>query len=79
MLRLSLSKEEYLMLGEDIKIVFLGGSSRHMRILLDVPKDVDVVRSTVLEKKHPELKEQRPKYYAEPDVPEEYRKRSSRR
>ena len=79
MLRLSLSKEEYLLLGEDIKIVFLGGSSRHMRIMIDAPKDVNIVRSTVLEKEHPELKEQMPRYYAEPDVPEEYRKRSSRR
>ena len=34
MLRLSLSTEEYLMLGDDIKIVFLGGSNHHLRIMI---------------------------------------------
>ena len=68
MLRLTLSTEEYLMLGDDIKIVFLGGSNNHLRIMVDAPKEVDIVRSKVLEKKHP-------KYYAEPDLPERYRKK----
>ena len=55
MLRLSLSTEEYLMLGDDIKIVFLGGSNHHLRIMIDAPKEVNIVRSTVLEKNNPEL------------------------
>lgn len=75
MLRLSLSTEEYLMLGENIKIVFLGGSNHHMRIMIDAPKDVNIVRSTVLEKRSPELKEKSPKYYAEPNLPERFRKK----
>lgn len=75
MLRLSLSTEEYLMLGENIKIVFLGGSNHHMRIMIDAPKDVNIVRSTVLEKRSPELKEKSPKYYAEPSLPERFRKK----
>ena len=50
MLRLSLSTEEYLMLGDDIKIVFLGGSNHHLRIMIDAPKEVNIVRSTVLKK-----------------------------
>ena len=52
MLRLTLSTEEYLMLGDDIKIVFLGGSNNHLRIMVDAPKEVDIVRSKVLEKAH---------------------------
>lgn len=75
MLRLSLSTEEYLMLGEDIKIVFLGGSNNHLRIMIDAPKEVNIVRSTVLEKKNPELRESAPKYYAEPELPERFRKK----
>ena len=50
MLRLSLSTEEYLMLGDDIKIVFLGGSNHHLRIMIDAPKEVNIVRSTILKK-----------------------------
>ena len=60
MLRLSLSTEEYLMLGDDIKIVFLGGSNHHLRIMIDAPKEVNIVRSTVLEKNNPELKKNSP-------------------
>lgn len=63
------------MLGEDIKIVFLGGSNHHMRIMIDAPKEVNIVRSTVLEKENPDLKEMEPQYYAEPDLPERYRKK----
>lgn len=75
MLRLSLSTEEYLMLGDDIKIVFLGGSNHHMRIMIDASKEVNIVRNTVLEKRNPELKKTSPKYYAEPELPEKYRKK----
>lgn len=74
MLRLTLRTEEYLMLGNNIKIAFLGGSHNHIRILVDAPKDVEVVRSTVLEKNHPELKDKN-KYYSEPDLPERYKKK----
>ena len=34
MLRMSVAAREYLMLGDDIKIVFLGGSGKHMRIMM---------------------------------------------
>lgn len=49
MLRLTVSPEEYLKIGEDIKIVFLGGSKNHIRIMLDLPKEVNVIRSKVIE------------------------------
>lgn len=75
MLRLSLSTEEYLMLGDDIKIVFLGGSNHHLRIMIEAPKEVNIVRSTVLKKNNPELKKNSPSYYAEPNLPEKYRKK----
>ena len=76
MLRLTVSTEEYLMIGDDVKVVFLGGSRNHLRIMIDAPKDVDVVRSKVMESKitDPEIKAKLPKYYAEPDLPERFRK-----
>lgn len=77
MLRLTVGTEDYLMIGEDIKIVFLGGSKNHTRIMLDVPKEVNIVRSKVLENKttDPKEKEKLPHYYAEPELPEKYRKK----
>ncbi|MDE6608342.1 MAG: carbon storage regulator [Lachnospiraceae bacterium] len=76
MLRLTVSAEEYLMIGDDIKIVFLGGSKNHLRIMVDAPREVDVVRSRVIENKITDevLRATLPKYYAEPEIPEKYRK-----
>lgn len=76
MLRLTVSTEEYLMINENIKIVFLGGTKNYLRIMVDAPKEVNIVRSTVLEGKitDPEEKARLPKYYAEPEPNQKYRK-----
>lgn len=77
MLRLTVGAKDYLMIGENIKIVFLGGSKNHLRIMLDVPKELNVVRSKVLENRaeSPEEKAKLPKYYEVPELPEKYRKK----
>lgn len=77
MLRLTVSTEEYLQIGEDVKIVFLGGSKNHLRIMIDAPKELNVVRSKVIEKnaESEEAKAGLPHYYAVPDLPEKYRKK----
>lgn len=79
MLRLTVSPEEYLMIGDNVKIVFLGGSKNHLRIMIDAPKELNVVRSKVLENNvtNPEEKAKLPKYYAVPDTPEKYRKKKN--
>lgn len=76
MLRLTVSTEEYLMIGDNVKIVFLGGSKNHLRIMVDAPKEIDVVRSKVIENKiaDEEIRATLPKYHAEPELPEKYRK-----
>lgn len=77
MLRLTVNTEEYLMIGDDIKIVFLGGSRNHTRVMLDIPKEVNVLRGKVLEAKtiDPEEKKKLPHYHAEPELPDKYRKK----
>lgn len=77
MLRLTVNTEEYLMIGDDIKIIFLGGSRNHTRIMLDIPKEVNVIRSKVIENKttDPDEKKKLVHYYAEPELPEKYRKK----
>ncbi|MDO4303262.1 MAG: carbon storage regulator [Bacillota bacterium] len=81
MLRLTVSTEEYLMIGENIKLVFLGGTKNHLRIMVDAPKDVNIVRSTVLENQitDPEEKAKLPQYYAEPELDERFRKKKKPR
>lgn len=65
MLRLSVRDEEFLMIGDDVKIVFLGSSGGQTRIMIDAPKDVNIVRSKAIEKRiqDPEL----PKYHKNPE------------
>lgn len=76
MLRLTVGAKDYLMIGKDIKIVFLGGSKNHLRIMLDVPKELNVVRSKVLENRaSQEEREKLPQYYEVPELPEKYRKK----
>lgn len=77
MLRLTVGAEDYLMIGDDIKIIFLGGSKNHLRIMLDVPKEVNVVRSKVIENNtcDPKEKAALPHYHQVPDLPEKYRKK----
>jgi len=79
MLRMSVAEEEYLMIGDNIKIVFLGSSGRHMRIMIDAPREVDIVRSSVIEKKiqDPALKAKLPKYYKEEEHPEKYKQKKN--
>lgn len=79
MLRLTVNTEEYLMINNDIKIVFLGGTGNHLRIMVDAPKEVNIVRSRVLENKitDPKEKAKLPKYYAEPETPKKYRRKKS--
>lgn len=50
MLKLTVKAGEYLLIGDDIKLVFAGGSSNNLHILVDAPKSKNIVRSTALEK-----------------------------
>lgn len=77
MLRMTVNTEEYIQIGDDIKIVFLGGSRNHTRVMLDVPKEINVVRSRALENhaKTEADKEKISHFYAVPELDEKYRKK----
>ena len=67
--KLTLNTEEYLMVGDNIKIAFLGGTKNNLRILVDAPKDVPIVRSSAMAKRYPETASSMEHYYAEPELP----------
>ncbi len=50
MLRLSIKPGEYLTIGGNVKVIFTGGSGRNLKIMVDAPKEVAVVRSKAAEK-----------------------------
>ena len=76
MLRLSVRDEEFLMIGDDVKVVFLGSSGGQTRIMIDAPKEVNIVRSKAIEKRiqDPELLATIPKYYKNPENVEKKKK-----
>ena len=51
MLRLSVQKQEYIMVGHDVKITFLGGEGNQMRIMIDAPKEINIARGRAIEKR----------------------------
>ena len=50
MLKLTVKPGEYLLIGDEIKLVCAGGSSNNLRVLVDAPREMNVVRSAALEK-----------------------------
>ena len=77
MLRLSVENKEYIMVGDNVKIIFLGGTGNHHRIMIDAPKDVNIVRSKALRKHMKEngIEGELPSYFEEKEHPEQYRKK----
>ena len=51
MLMLTVPKEEYLMIGKDVKITFLGGNDRQFRVMIEAPKDVNIARGRAIKKR----------------------------
>lgn len=49
MLKLTMKQGEYIQIGQDIKVIFSGGSANNMHILIDAPRKYNVVRNKVLE------------------------------
>ena len=51
MLMLTVPKEEYLMIGKDVRITFLGGNNNQLRVMIDAPKDVNIARGRAIKKR----------------------------
>ena len=52
MLRLSVNKNEYLMVGQNVRITFLGGNDNTLRLMVDAPKEINVARGKAIEKRN---------------------------
>lgn len=73
MLKFSVKPGESFMIGDDIKVVFLGGMANNCRVMVDAPKSYNIVRSSVLEKSAAteEEKKKVKRYYPEPKIAKE--------
>ena len=50
MLKLTVEVGESLLIGDDIKVIFTGGTSNYARVLVEAPKYLPIVRSSLVEK-----------------------------
>lgn len=69
MLNLTIKAGEYFAIGDDIKVVVVGGTRNHYKIMVDAPREYNIVRGQVLEKNATEKeKAAMKKYYPEPEM-----------
>ena len=66
-LKLSLKQGQYVNIGDNIRVVYVGGSGNHARLLIDAPRELNIARSTTEE--NPARKKET--YYAEPGISRE--------
>ena len=80
MLKLSIRPGEYINIGNDIKVIFSGGSANNMHILVDAPREYNIVRNKVLERntKTEEEKRKLKTYYKESDLSPEAKEQIKR-
>lgn len=44
MLKLTLKPGEYIDIGDNIKVIFSGGSANNIHLLVDAPREVNIVK-----------------------------------
>ena len=46
MLKITLKPGQYVNIGDDIRVVFAGGTGNNIRLLIDAPREVPIARNT---------------------------------
>ena len=64
MLKLTLKPGEYIDIGENIRIIFSGGSANNIHLLVDAPRELNIARSSAVQKEETG-------YYKEKGISEE--------
>ncbi|MSS64647.1 carbon storage regulator [Velocimicrobium porci] len=81
MLKFTIKPGEYFMIGEEIKVVFLGGMANNCKVMVEAPRSYNIVRASVLEKNavHIGEKQKIEHYYPEVKNLKEQRKRTMKK
>lgn len=74
MLKLSLKEGQYVNIGDDIRIVFAGGTGKHCRLLIDAPKELNIARSN----NETDPAKRKDTYYPDPEISNEAQKEIQR-
>ena len=75
MLKLTIKPGEFINIGKDIRVVYSGGTDGNIHLLIDAPKELNIVRSKVLSRKKDSSgnndSHSVTTYYAEPKLSQE--------
>ena len=75
MLKLTIKPGEFINIGNDIRVVYSGGTDGNIHLLIDAPRELNIVRSKVLSRKKDSSENtylhSAPSYYAEPKLSQE--------
>ena len=71
MLHFTIRAGEYFNIGDDIRVVILGGCANNCRVMVDAPREYNIVRGKVLERNAatPEEQKKLGHYYPQPKLP----------
>lgn len=64
MLKLTLKPGEFIDIGENVRVIFSGGSANNIHLLVDAPREVNIARSSAGNEKQAE-------YYREKGISED--------
>ena len=51
MLKLTLRPGEFIDIGENVRVIFSGGSANNIHLLVDAPREINIARSSAGKKK----------------------------
>ncbi len=77
MLKLTVSPGDFIMIGEDIKVIFGGGGKANIPIVIDAPRERAIVRNTAKKKIGFSYLDKEPKPYVESTLSDEAKKQIS--
>ena len=75
MLKLTVRPGDFLMIGEDIKIIFCGGERNQIPIAVEAPKDKDILRSSTVDARGIQSFDKQPKPYIEKPLSKEAKRK----
>ena len=67
MLKLTLREGEYVNIGDNIRVVYAGGSGKNGRLMIDAPREMNISRSN----NDPNPEKRKDTYYPEPAISKE--------
>ena len=78
MLKLTVKPGDYVTIGKDVKIVFSGGSKNNVRLLIDAPRELAILRHSTSRKESPYFGEAGISLEAQKEIMEIIRRESLR-